>query len=120
MNFFENLIIWFTVILVVGVFGLVLFPVSYSTTRGGSHTGYITAVEQEGLFFHTYNVYFKTDSSSSQEDVYCIREASTGLAQMAKEAQRSNQKVTVVYDGERGFGYHLCDYDRIDVIEIKN
>jgi hypothetical protein len=39
---------------------------------------------------------------------------------MAKEAQRSNQKVTVVYDGERGFGYHLCDYDRIDVIEIKN
>lgn len=117
---FYKFVIGLAVAIPVGVVALLFFPLSYSTTRGGSHTGYITAVEQEGLFFHTYKVYFKTDSSSSQEDVYCIREASTGLAQMAKEAQRSNQKVTVVYDGERGFGYHLCNYDRIDVIEIKN
>lgn len=104
-------------IILMGVLFMLVSSFKYSTTRSGSHTGYVTAIQQEGLFFHPYRVYFKTDNSSSQEDSYCIREARPELAEIAKQAQRDNRKVTLDYDGERGFGFHLCVYDRIDNIE---
>lgn len=38
----------------------------------GEHTGYVTAVERGGLIFKTSRVYIKTDTQSSQEDIYCV------------------------------------------------
>jgi hypothetical protein len=43
----------------------------YETSRG-EHTGYITAVERNGIFFKTGRAYVKTDTQSSQEDSYCF------------------------------------------------
>ena len=41
-------------------------------TGEGQHTGYVTAVEKNGLFFKTGSAYIKTDTQSSQEDIYCV------------------------------------------------
>jgi hypothetical protein len=48
--------------------------IRYSTTRAGEHTGFVTAVEQEGLLFPNYQVYFKTDKSSSLRMVKWIED----------------------------------------------
>ncbi len=41
-------------------------------TGAGDHTGYITAVETSGLFWKTNTVYLKTNTTSTQEDAYCV------------------------------------------------
>lgn len=97
-------------LLIVLFFGFLylLFGVRYDTTRAGSHTGYVTAIEQRGLIFHNYAVYFKTDNSSSQEDEYCLHETQQNIAEKLKEYSKSRQLITVNYDGVRGVGVSLC------------
>ena len=91
--------------------------VSYNTTRAGQHNGYVTAVEQGGIFFHNYRIYFKTDNQSSQEDMYCVQEADKTLADKLKEANAKKAPVTIKYDGVRGVGLGLCRLDKIvDVV----
>ena len=41
-------------------------------TGQGDHTGYITAAETTGIFFKTNTVYLKTNTTSTQEDAYCV------------------------------------------------
>lgn len=56
-------------------------------TEDGSHTGYVTSIETNGIIFKTYSVYFKTETESSQEDRYCIidEELKNKLAKYQKE-----------------------------------
>ena len=106
---------------VVGILAIfpLLFFFKFSTTRAGLHTGYVTAIQQEGLIFHNYKVFFKTDNSSSQEDSYCVRRDKTELAEQLREANKTRKLVTIFYDGERGFGLSLCSQDRIDKVEYE-
>jgi hypothetical protein len=114
---------WMIAGVILFIFGLVIFPVvtapfwRYSTTRGGSHTGYVTAIEQDGFFFHNYTIYFKTDNSSSQEDKYCLQESETQIADSLKQSNKERQLITIHYDGVRGFGLNLCHGDRIVSVE---
>lgn len=91
--------------------------IQFSRLGAGSHTGYITAVEQEGYVFKNYSVYVKTDPSSSQEDVYCLHRDRVETATVAKEHAVNKKPVTIEYRGVRGVGLGLCN--SYEIIGIK-
>lgn len=76
------------------------------TTSGGSHTGYITAVETNGIIFKADYVYIKTDLSSSQEDKYCIED--DDVLSQVKQAQSDKSKVTLKYHDELFYWPSRC------------
>lgn len=59
------------------------------------HTGYVTAIEQSSIIGVT-KVFFKTDNSSSQEDIYCVKEE-TQLIPILQNASANSYKVTIKY-----------------------
>lgn len=71
----------------------------------GTHTGYVTAVEKEGLIFKTYNVYFKSSAESSQEDMYCTRE---DVAKNLESALKSKEQIVINYVSYFANGITLC------------
>lgn len=105
---------------IVGFIGLVaLLPaIRFSSLREGKHTGYVTAVEQSGWLFPNYNVYFKTDNSSSQEDTYCVNRNNRSLGEKLKALSAKRQLVTITFDGVRGIGYGLCSDVEIKDVSI--
>lgn len=100
-------------VVLIGGINIFLASIHYNTTRAGEHTGYITAVEQGGVLFHNYRVYFKTDNSSSQEDTYCINDDNEALAKQTRLAVMTKNPVRIQYEGVRGIGFGLCDDDEI-------
>lgn len=98
-DIFEKIAVGFVVLFVLLTF--VVIPVSISlvsrvgATNAGEHTGYVTAVEQEGWLWKTWRVYVKTDVSSSQEDKYCVVDES--LVSELKGKAKSRELVTVNY-----------------------
>ena len=101
---------------VIGLF-VILPAVHFSSMGSGQHTGQITAVDERGYVFRNYDVYFKTDTSSSQEDSYCIHRDDVALIDQAKKLSKSRQEVTITYKGVRGFGWDLCHAGQIVSIE---
>ena len=85
----------------------------FSSLGKGSHTGYVTAVDQRGIVFHNYDVFFKTDNSSSQEDQYCVYENDLALANQLQTYSQQGKRVTITYQGVRGFGFNLCNNAQI-------
>lgn len=81
------------IVALVGVFIFVSIKIPLGNT--GSHTGYVTAVEREGVFYKKYRVYFKTDTSSSQEDEYCVENSQEQLA-LSLEKRAETKKLTVL------------------------
>ena len=108
----------FLILLVIGVVIIGgLGGIRFSDVGLGEHSGFITAVDQRGYIFRNYDVYFKTDNSSSQEDRYCINRANTALIEEAKQANRAREQVVITYKGVRGFGWGLCSNSEISAIE---
>ncbi len=102
------------VVIVVGVIIVILLPfIRLSSTGVGEHVGYVTAIEQKGYFFRNYQVYFKTDNQSSQEDEYCVNRNNTNLIDKLKKANIARGLVTITYEGVRGFGIDLCMTEEI-------
>lgn len=89
-----------------------------STVGDGRHTGFITAVEQEGLIFPNYRVYVKTDNSSSQEDVYCVDRRNKELADKLRNFSTGRQLVSISYSGVKGIGFDLCNGEEIKDVTI--
>lgn len=85
-------------IFVLGLLGLLVFSTFFSlfTPTEGSHTGFITAVEKNGVIWKTGRAYVKTDTQSSQEDQYCVRDQRV-YDELVK-AQTSKEKVTVKFN----------------------
>jgi hypothetical protein len=69
-----------------------------TTTRDGTHTGQVTAIEENGLIWPTYDAYVKTDATSSQEDVYCVENKE--LIPILRNLSESRTKITVHYHSE--------------------
>lgn len=106
------------VVIVVAVVLIVLFPfIRLSSTGIGEHVGYVTAIEQKGYFFRNYQVYFKTDNQSSQEDEYCVNRNNTSLVDKLKKANTTRGLVTITYEGVRGFGIGLCVGEEIQNVK---
>jgi hypothetical protein len=106
--------------------GIIIFVVSipfvgfhYETGRG-EHTGYITSVEKSGIWFKTNSAYLKTDTQSSQEDIYCVidPEIYTQLQEVAK----NKSWVNVYYFSWLSTGISNCGIsgDIIYKVEVIN
>lgn len=88
----------------------------FDTTGVGHHTGFITAVQQEGIFFQNYHVFVKTDNSSSQEDEYCVMEGDKALADQLQQFSKDRTLVSVTFKGVKGFGFNLCHEQQITAV----
>jgi len=86
--------------IIVGLMLLIALIVSgcIETLSNGKHTGQITSIEKEGLIWKTYTIYVKSDTSSSQEDTYCVENLDIlpELYQLSKD----RTKVTLLYRDE--------------------
>jgi hypothetical protein len=67
----EALVLFVVVGIIFLTFGLPFLVIRYQTSSG-EHTGYVTAIEKNGIIFKTGHAYVKTDTMSSQEDQYCV------------------------------------------------
>lgn len=77
------------------------------TVDDGEHTGYVTAIESEGIWWKTKNIYIKTDVSSSQEDRYCLM-VSEDVEEKLRDTSRNGTKVTVVFKDYLIRGWANC------------
>ena len=101
--------------LFIGFVGLSVLSdfVKYSSIGEGNHNGYITAVDERGYIWPNYEVYFKTDNSSSQEDVYCVSRNNKELVENLRLLSSEKQNVMITYRGVRGIGLGLCHLPEI-------
>lgn len=86
----------------------------------GQYVGYVTAVEQTGAMFVGYNVYLKTDLTSSNEDVACIERTDADLIERLKEIQKNKESVVLEYEGVWQYKIGECpksDWKIINIVE---
>ena len=96
---------------------IIILPfIHLSSVGNGQHTGYVTAVDYRGYFFPNYEVYFKTDVSSSQEDVYCVSRDDKAIADTLKKAAQTKERITISYYGVKAFGIGICYGTRINEV----
>lgn len=76
-------------------------------TSAGNHTGYITAVEKNGLIWKTGTAFLKTDTQSSQEDRYCVIDPSVYAQLTAASVAKAH--VTVGYTDWLHKSMTVCD-----------
>lgn len=87
------------------------------TTIDGEHTGYITAVEKNGLIWKTGRAYIKTELSSSQEDIYCVEDQ--GLYDELKKRSAEKENITVVFKSEMVVAPWRCGDETAIITGIK-
>lgn len=103
-----------TTITIAILFLLVLFSGCIETLSKGKHSGQITAVQKEGLIWQTWDVYVKTDISSSQEDKYCVEDES--LIPQLYTLSENRTKITLLYRGEFYTAPWRCSDTRAGII----
>ena len=110
-----SIIIAALIIIAVLIFGLIdIVGLHIETTRGGTHTGYVTAIEENGIWFRTTSVYFKTDAMSSQEDRYCLIDKS--LIPILQQKEDSKEKVTITFNAYLAPGWNYCKFEDNGII----
>ena len=98
-------------------FLLILFSIiglHIKITDEGKHTGYVTAVETNGLIFKTHSAYFKSELESSQEDRYCVIDSD--LRNELIEASKDRKRITIYYIDYLFAGWDYCKMDDIAII----
>jgi len=93
--------------------GFLPLVIRFQQVGRGTHTGYVTAVDQRGYIWKNYDVYFKTDVSSSQEDIYCVHRSDQELVDVLRGFAMTGKTVTILYQGVRGIGFGLCNHTEI-------
>ena len=71
-------------------------PFEWRVTGEGEHTGYVTAIGIEGWFWRTWAVWFKSDTQSTQEDTYCLRDHE--LIPTLQAASRDHRRITITWE----------------------
>jgi hypothetical protein len=111
---------------IIGIVGLVLawlifwqIPVNgwHYETGNGKQVGYVSAVEQEGIFWKTGRIYLKPTMESTQEDVYCVMDK--GLLSKLEEVSKNNTKIEVKNVGFLEFGARYCAAENLAVTDFK-
>ncbi len=111
----EFLVIISILVIVAVIIADITFNISIP--EQGEHKGFITAVDTSGIFFKTTQVYFKTNTQSSQEDSYC---ASNGdVISQLKNAQETNQNVTITYTRSFLTPFWVCGSENEVINAIK-
>lgn len=88
------------------------------TTTNGKHSGQITAIEDNGLFWKTTSVYIKSDISSSQEEMYCLE--NKDLIPLLETASVNKTRVTLVYHDEFIIAPWRCSETDTGIIDKVN
>lgn len=101
------------------LFILVLSPIRFNTEQGGTESGYVVAVDQEGIFYPNYHIFLKNDTAQTEAVDYCINLNNKQLADQLKEYGRTKQRVEIEYTGVRGYGWHLCGYEEITAVRAE-
>lgn len=118
----DEFLVWVIAIFCMGIFVILVLvgaaSLRFDSTVSGQHSGYVTAIQQNGYIFPNYRVYFKTDNSSSQEDVYCVNRNNSRLADLLKRYNISKERVTVGFHGVKGIGLGLCDGQELDSVTV--
>lgn len=65
-------------------------------TSKGEQTGFVTAVETNGIFFKTPRVYIKSELSSSQEEAFCVASDAATIDRL-EEAARTQERLTLEF-----------------------
>jgi hypothetical protein len=86
--------------------------------NSGQHTGYVTAVEQQGLIWKTWRAYVKTDPMSSQEDSYCVMDPS--IIRQLQDAETSRALITVDYASPHIVWKWECDGEGSIITSLEN
>jgi len=86
----------------------------YETTKG-EHTGFVTAVERNGVFFKTGTAYVKTDLSSSQEDKYCV--ADSAVYNKLVELSKNHSRAVLQYVSWMRSGVRYCENEEAVIID---
>ena len=74
----------------------------------GKHTGFVTAIEfNENILWNANLVYFKTDTESTQEDIYCVNDEITKL--QLEEYSKKKEQITIQYQNPFWFWRSLCN-----------
>lgn len=112
---FGSIVIIIMTLVTILIFGSLIIGIHIKTTEGGKHTGYVTAIETNGIIFKTHSAYFKSELESSQEDRYCIIDSKIKeeLAKLSKEKTR----VTIYYYDYLAPGLNYCKFDDIGIID---
>lgn len=63
-------------------------------TSSGSQVGYVSAIEKQGVFWKTGRVYIKPTLESSQEDIYCVKDAQVFSQLENASITKSNVKIS--------------------------
>lgn len=102
---------------ILAILGVIFIAGCGVTTRDAEHTGYITAVEKNGLIWPTGRVYVKSELSSSQEDAYCVEDEN--VYKLLKEKSIKKENVTLIYKSEAIVAPWRCGEDSAIVTGIK-
>ena len=97
-----TLIEWLvSIVIVLGILMIIVFiPLTMIsgftlTSTSGEHTGYVTATQQTGIIWKTWDVYFKTNTTSTQEDEYCV--ADSNLVSELQADQQNSKHITIQF-----------------------
>lgn len=108
------LLIFFIVLFIPGYF--IVNGIHYETGKG-EHTGYVTAVERNGLIWKTGRAYIKSDTSSSQEDIYCVTD--NNIYARLEELSKDKTKVTIQYNDYFVKGLKECGDEQAIIYGVK-
>lgn len=84
-------------------------------TGAGEHTGFVTAVDTNGLIWKTTSIYFKTDLSSSQEDRYCVL-ATPEVVERLRQSATQKERITIQYIDYLIAGGYYCSTMDVGII----
>lgn len=108
MTLISAFLIW--VVLFVPIFGF-----NYNT-GDGVQVGYISAVENNGVFFKTYTAYVKPTLESTQEDMYCVIDED--IIEKLILASEKKQNVKVGYYSLFSAGMKKCGGEGAIISEV--
>jgi hypothetical protein len=101
--------VFITLILIIAFILQFAIGIHIKTMDNGHHTGYVTAIETNGMIWKTDSVYFKTDAQSSQEDRYCVID--DDIKQKLLSSQMQKKLVTITYMQYFSAGWNNCKLD---------
>jgi hypothetical protein len=86
----------------------------------GTYKGYITAVEENGAIFKGYNVYIKSELSSSNEEKACINRDDKKLIEKLKTKMENKENVSLKYEGKLLYTIGECPGSTWMIVDINN
>lgn len=114
-----NITKFITVSILVAITALLYRAMAFEVGTNGTQTGFVEAVQQEGVIWQNYHIFIKSSNEASQADKYCILERNRHLAEDIRRESEGGSKISIKY--HRNF-YLLplgrCDGDEVESFKV--